>query len=40
MTDGKNKRALMVRAKTPVMYNRTLQVSPIQRGEVGKSEYI
>ena len=40
MTDGKNETALTVGAKTPAIYNKTSQVSAIQRAEAGAADYV
>jgi len=37
--DNKNETALTVRGKTPTIYNKTSQVSTIQRAEAGAADY-
>jgi len=40
MTDVKNETALTLRGKTPAIYNKTSQVSAIQRAEAGATDYV
>jgi len=40
MIDSKNETALTVRAKTPAIYNKSSQVSAIQRAEAGVADYV
>ena len=40
MTDDKNEMALTVTAKTPAIYNKTSQVSAIQRAQAGAADYV
>ena len=38
--DNKSETALTVRAKTPAIYNKTSQVTAIQRAEAGATDYV
>lgn len=40
MTDSKDETALTIRTKTPAIYNKTSQVSAIQRAEAGAADYV
>ncbi len=40
MTDAKNETALVVSPKTTTLYNKTSQVSAIQRAEAGAADYV
>ena len=38
--DNKSETALTVRGKTPAIYNKTSQVTAIQRAEAGAADYV
>jgi len=40
VTDSKDETALTIRTKTPAIYNKTSQVSAIQRAEAGAADYV
>ncbi len=40
MTDGKNEAALVVKPKTTTLYNKTINVTAIQRAEAGAADYV